>query len=225
MIGLGGGGRKVELREVVDKLYLEVQGMSNRDFIRTMESVGCKLVKSEKDLKIGQEFGFLTIIAKTEKRQFRNVVYLCECICGERKEIMRQGLVRGNIKSCGCMKGELRKMTIQNENNKKKSKLSMRETKFEKYTLTEIFYDITDLAEGIFGKGTIASAKQNIHEVYDDDYDQKECKEFCEYRISQIKSQGNIDLSLGTIEIVFTNKESIRISASEDGYIRNITGT
>lgn len=55
---------------------------------------------------IGKKFGMLSVISKTDKRASNgNIFYLCECDCGNKKEIMRSNLVsKSKYKtiSCGC---------------------------------------------------------------------------------------------------------------------------
>lgn len=54
----------------------------------------------------GQRFGRLTAISKTDKRRNRTVVWLCECDCGNTKEVSSVCLTNGFIKSCGCLRRE-----------------------------------------------------------------------------------------------------------------------
>ena len=57
---------------------------------------------STKDLT-GQQFGRLTVISKTdEKTKFGNPIWLCECICGNRKRVSAPNLRAGHVRSCGC---------------------------------------------------------------------------------------------------------------------------
>ena len=56
-----------------------------------------------KDL-VGQVFGELTVLKKTDKRSSNGGVYwLCKCSCGNIKEILGQSLKNGRTKSCGCI--------------------------------------------------------------------------------------------------------------------------
>lgn len=59
-----------------------------------------------KDLK-GQRFGRLVALGPTDKRSGSNVVWLCQCGCGNVCEVDRQNLRNGSIKSCGCLRREL----------------------------------------------------------------------------------------------------------------------
>jgi hypothetical protein len=55
--------------------------------------------KNYEDL-LGQRFGKLLVVEMTEKRK-RGVVWLCQCECGNKKEISASDLKK-NTKSCGC---------------------------------------------------------------------------------------------------------------------------
>lgn len=56
----------------------------------------------------GQRFGRLIVFTETEKRKWGSVVWLCRCDCGCIVEVDRHNLVRGSIKSCGCLQQETR---------------------------------------------------------------------------------------------------------------------
>ena len=56
----------------------------------------------------GAVFGRLTVIRETEERKFKNVVYECRCQCGNIKNVRASELKSGNVKSCGCLRAEIR---------------------------------------------------------------------------------------------------------------------
>lgn len=60
-----------------------------------------------KDLT-GQRFGRLTVIAKTDKRIYRHVVWECLCDCGNKHFVPSNSLIGGKTKSCGCFMEESR---------------------------------------------------------------------------------------------------------------------
>jgi len=62
------------------------------------KSCGCLWPK---DLS-GQRFGRLVVIEPTEKRLRECIVWKCQCDCGNTHEASGDGLIQGNIKSCGC---------------------------------------------------------------------------------------------------------------------------
>lgn len=89
--------------------------------IRTGKKVSCGCANWESlitDLT-GHRFGILTVIAKTEKRINRNVVWLCKCDCGNTIEVKGNVLLTNRAKSCGCQKsyGEYKIRTLLNNNN------------------------------------------------------------------------------------------------------------
>lgn len=51
----------------------------------------------------GMKFGRLKVIKYTNERKRRNVIWLCQCECGKIVKIKSNDLIRGNIKSCGCL--------------------------------------------------------------------------------------------------------------------------
>jgi hypothetical protein len=56
---------------------------------------------------VGKEFGYLTVIEKTDKRKNGGVVWLCKCKCGNFKEVTTSDLNAGRVKSCGCYNKEI----------------------------------------------------------------------------------------------------------------------
>lgn len=71
----------------------------------TIRNCGCKpkLPPGSKDLT-GQRFGKLTVQYATEKRADRgSVVWHCLCDCGNECEVTARRLIRGKVRSCGCL--------------------------------------------------------------------------------------------------------------------------
>lgn len=52
---------------------------------------------------VGKRFGKLIALSPTNKRYNRNVIWTCRCDCGEYKEVSRNTLLSGRVKSCGCL--------------------------------------------------------------------------------------------------------------------------
>ena len=71
------------------------------------EKVRKKNVNSAVDL-IGQRFGKLVVIEKTNKRNHEHVVWKCKCDCGNECYVPSHYLRNGETSSCGCIcsKGE-----------------------------------------------------------------------------------------------------------------------
>lgn len=54
-------------------------------------------------VEVGEKYGYLTVIEKTEKRGKSGQVYWnCLCSCGNSKEVCSSNLTSGHTKSCGC---------------------------------------------------------------------------------------------------------------------------
>lgn len=56
----------------------------------------------------GQRFGRLTVIERAENQNQR-AMWKCKCDCGNETEVISANLVRGNTKSCGCLKSQVSK--------------------------------------------------------------------------------------------------------------------
>ncbi len=55
---------------------------------------------------LGKRFGRLVVIAKTKKRQFASIIWLCQCDCGAKNKVNGSSLRRGITTSCGCYRKE-----------------------------------------------------------------------------------------------------------------------
>lgn len=61
----------------------------------------------------GQRFGRLVALKPTgESDSQRSVLWLCQCDCGGRKVVSETDLVKGNNRSCGCLRREARQMLV-----------------------------------------------------------------------------------------------------------------
>lgn len=62
----------------------------------------------------GQRFGRLTVVKKigikNAGQRGSKSVWLCKCDCGNEKEVLRNSLISGNTKSCGCLGVETKKL-------------------------------------------------------------------------------------------------------------------
>jgi len=75
------------------------------------KSCGCSMNKTIVNTKhqamdyeiIGQQYGKLTVLEKTNKRKNGSIVYLCKCDCGNTKEVPASRLRKNITKSCGCI--------------------------------------------------------------------------------------------------------------------------
>ena len=85
--------------------------ISNSIDLRQGNTVSCGCKRKEhfsiKDLT-GQQFGYLTVLKQSEKQhKYGNILWDCECICGNIISVQGNQLTGGKTKSCGCMKGQL----------------------------------------------------------------------------------------------------------------------
>lgn len=101
----------------------EISGESLRKNIP--HNCGCiKQQKIEQDKKIkelkenylvGQKFGKLTVIKKTDKRINNSIVWLCQCECSNTKEVPTHLLTSNHTQSCGCLIRETHGIDITNQ--------------------------------------------------------------------------------------------------------------
>jgi len=58
------------------------------------------------DLK-GRKFGKLIVLEATEKRSSNKcIIHKCKCSCGNIKEVASDDLLKGFVRSCGCLQHE-----------------------------------------------------------------------------------------------------------------------
>lgn len=70
------------------------------------KSCGCLEQKNRENRKknlVGQRFGRLLVIEETSNRIDRNIVWKCQCDCGNLHYTTTRNLVRNETKSCGCI--------------------------------------------------------------------------------------------------------------------------
>ena len=51
---------------------------------------------------IGEKFGLLSVIAKSENRKGTNPLWICICDCGNKTEVIQVNLLNSHTTSCGC---------------------------------------------------------------------------------------------------------------------------
>ena len=56
----------------------------------------------------GQKFGRLIVLADSEKRKYRKVIWKCLCDCGNISYVIGVQLTGGKTRSCGCLRKETR---------------------------------------------------------------------------------------------------------------------
>ena len=76
---------------------------------RYLDFAGCSAIRFQrgraKDIS-GRTFGYLTALSPTEKRDRKDVVWLCQCRCGKLVELPATRLLLNNTLSCGCLQRE-----------------------------------------------------------------------------------------------------------------------
>lgn len=83
--------------------------VSTNSLIRKKCTKSCGCFKLTRQLHIhtemiGKKYGRLTVLSLVKRG--KAPAYLCECNCGNIKEINRKALIKGMTKSCGCLKTE-----------------------------------------------------------------------------------------------------------------------
>lgn len=105
------------------------------------------------DWLIGERFGRLVVIKFYGKDKHRNILYECQCDCGNIKVVPKKCLISGSSKSCGC---------IRKENAAKIAKLYVKKT--NKYNIS-----------GEYGIGYTSNEKK----FYFDLEDYGKIKDYC----------------------------------------------
>lgn len=103
-IVFSGGNKKVRWLCQCDCGNFTVKYSAQLKHKTRVVSCGCKTPKKENKYNlVGQSFGFLTVVEKSEeKSQNRNYLWKCECVCGEDVLASSTTLLKGEKKSCGC---------------------------------------------------------------------------------------------------------------------------
>src|SRR5690349_3092837 len=57
----------------------------------------------------GERFGLLTAIKAVGRNHRNNVVWLCQCDCGNSTSVITTRLIKGKTRSCGCLEPTHRK--------------------------------------------------------------------------------------------------------------------
>lgn len=70
--------------------------------VANLNHYGGNMNKQVKDLT-GQGFGKLVVVRPTNERKHGQVVWECQCDCGNLCYVRSQSLVKGSTKSCGCL--------------------------------------------------------------------------------------------------------------------------
>ena len=66
---------------------------------------------------LGEQYGQLTVIAKTDERYHKQVVWQCLCTCGNTAYVASGSLRRGLMRSCGCLGDKTRRENARRGTN------------------------------------------------------------------------------------------------------------
>lgn len=64
---------------------------------------------------LNKRFGRLLVVRETNERKHGQIIWLCQCDCGNEVDVMSHNLIKDNTKSCGCIHKEV----ITKHNNTK----------------------------------------------------------------------------------------------------------
>ena len=90
-----------------------IKTVRKSDYVRNfVTSCGCltnTLIKTKliKEIKVGTEYGFLTVVNRTDIKSTEGYKYICKCSCGNSLAVYANRLKRGETKSCGCSSNKL----------------------------------------------------------------------------------------------------------------------
>lgn len=65
----------------------------------------------------GKRFGRWVVLERVANDKHRNLMWLCECDCGNKAAVQGNGLKNNHSRSCGCLKRDLLKQKRLNENH------------------------------------------------------------------------------------------------------------
>lgn len=76
---------------------------------RYLDYIGCSAMRFNrgraKDIA-GKQFGYLTAVEPTGKKERKDYIWRCRCKCGKEVNYPATRLLTGNTVSCGCLRGE-----------------------------------------------------------------------------------------------------------------------
>ena len=84
--------------------YFSTKELRNDGIIQCHLCGNARQPKKIKQSLIGRRFGRLVVLEETQERKRNCIVYKCECDCGNIVYAIRPDLLKGDVKSCGCIK-------------------------------------------------------------------------------------------------------------------------
>lgn len=87
---------------------MAAQGLPNRSGYKKKPASASRYMRPSRRIPIvpGQVFGKLTVIREDGRNSHGDIMWLCQCECGNTCFCPSSGLRRGNNKSCGCSNGK-----------------------------------------------------------------------------------------------------------------------
>lgn len=70
------------------------------------------MAKQRVKIAVGQKYGKLTVIAKTDQRASNHVIWKCRCDCGNIAYVTGTRLIIGSTTSCGCARAHTNRMDL-----------------------------------------------------------------------------------------------------------------
>src|SRR5271155_620578 len=55
-------------------------------------------------ITVGNRFDRLVVVSRTAERKWGQVVWLCQCDCGNKSAVASRNLSSGKTRSCGCLR-------------------------------------------------------------------------------------------------------------------------
>lgn len=82
--------------------------------LKSGNTKSCGCMKGSPIDIIGKKIGRLTVLERITKvkGKYKHTYYLCECECGNKKEVFGRGLRAKNTISCGCLHSEMKRDMI-----------------------------------------------------------------------------------------------------------------
>lgn len=90
----------------------------------------------------GQKFDRLIVVKKIGKNKFNNILWECQCDCGNKKITTSTNLIKGICKSCGC---------LHKEGNRRTHKMSKSRIYNIWHKMNERCYNVNDNAYRNYG--------------------------------------------------------------------------
>lgn len=81
-------------------------------YLTSKETQSCGCLQKERTSEVSKKdilnktFGKLTVIEETQERYYKNIIWKCQCECGNIVKIPSHSLLSGATTSCGCIKSK-----------------------------------------------------------------------------------------------------------------------